>query len=321
MVENRKRLVDATRRLLSIGTKEEEAIQSMTDLGISEEEARSIVLEAKRPKQEQEPLELQASEKPEEKKLPFSRISSKKFESITPLLVGDFDKLLDKGGVKKGDVIVLSGSAGTGKTTFCMEFLYKGAKIKEEKGIFFTISEKPERLKEKFLENFGWDLQQLESKGLFSILSLDIDLIVRALEAKEESEKGSLLIEQEEISLPFPQKLPFTPQRIAFDNISALKVLLKQNMQSFNDYIKSLFQYLKSTDAISIIVDETTSKKDLHLILADGIISLYSIKTNNRRETALEIIKMRNTSHTKKMVPYKITSKGFEVFPLEEVYF
>ncbi|MEM4261546.1 MAG: ATPase domain-containing protein [Candidatus Diapherotrites archaeon] len=317
MIENKKRLVDAARRLLAIGTKEEEVLQSMVDLGISEEEAKSMLVEAKSPKKES----IVTKDITESPKEPFSRISSNNFSKITPLLVGDFDKLLDKGGVKKGDIIVLSGPAGTGKTTFCVEFLYKGAKVKEEKGIFFTIDERPNRLKEKFSENFGWDITELESKNLVSIISLDTDLILRAIEAKEESEKGSLLIEKDEISLPFPEKIPFVPNRIVLDNLSALKVLLKQNLQGFNDYIKALFQYLKSTEAVSIIVDEGQSKKDLHLILADGIINLYSVKTNNRRETALEIIKMRSTSHVKKLVPYRITSKGFEVFPYEETYF
>ncbi len=321
MAENRKRLVDATRRLLAIGTSEKDALQSMVDLGISEEEAKSIVQEAKEPKKPEQSEQPKTTQESYDLSTPFAKISSKDTDSLVPFLVGDFDRLLDKGGVKKGDVILLSGSAGTGKTTFCMEFLYKGAKIKEQKGIFFTIDEKPSRLKEKFSENFYWDLDELEKQGFFAVFSLDTDYIIRAVEAKAESEQGSLMIDQEQVKLPFQDKLPFTPQRIVVDNLSALKVLLKHDVQGFNTYVKSLFQYLKSTEAVSIIVDEAQSKKDLPMILADGIIRLYSVKTKNRRETGLEIIKMRSTSHVKKLVPFRITSKGFEVFPFEEFYY
>ena len=56
MVENKERLVDATKRLLASGTSEDEAKKSMTDIGVSDDEAQSILDEAKNAKSSKKPI-------------------------------------------------------------------------------------------------------------------------------------------------------------------------------------------------------------------------------------------------------------------------
>ncbi|MCH7902575.1 circadian clock protein KaiC, partial [archaeon] len=57
------------------------------------------------------------------------------------------------------------------------------------------------------------------------------------------------------------------------------------------------------------------SRTGVEEFLADGVIVLYNINKDGKRENALEILKLRSSSHKKGLVPYKITSKGITIFP------
>jgi len=49
--------------------------------------------------------------------------------------------------------------------------------------------------------------------------------------------------------------------------------------------------------------------------LSDAYIALYMIRKKNVRERALEVIKMRGTNFVNKIVPFKITESGIQVYP------
>ena len=54
--------------------------------------------------------------------------------------------------------------------------------------------------------------------------------------------------------------------------------------------------------------------------LADAVVVFYNIKVHNTRENALEILKLRSSAHSKKLVPYKITPRGFEIYIDQEIF-
>src|SRR3989338_158496 len=62
-----------------------------------------------------------------------------KFERIQTGIPGLYE--LIEGGIEKGGTILVVGSAGTGKTTFGLQFLYKGAVEFGDPGIFITFEE------------------------------------------------------------------------------------------------------------------------------------------------------------------------------------
>ena len=65
------------------------------------------------------------------------------------------DKLIE-GGFELGSVILLAGGPGTGKTTFCLQFLMEGAK-KGENGLFVSFEETEDDLI-RDAKNYNWDL-------------------------------------------------------------------------------------------------------------------------------------------------------------------
>ena len=67
--------------------------------------------------------------------------------------VPGFDGLIE-GGIPKGRSVLVSGATGTGKTIFCMQYLYNGAKQFKEPGIYVTLDERPNLIREDVLR-FG----------------------------------------------------------------------------------------------------------------------------------------------------------------------
>src|SRR5216117_1670760 len=65
------------------------------------------------------------------------------------------------GGIPRGNIILVAGSAGTGKTTLGVEFVYRGARQFNEPGVIVLFEVAPDKLiRDAAL--FGWDLRGLE---------------------------------------------------------------------------------------------------------------------------------------------------------------
>src|SRR5437899_5161135 len=68
------------------------------------------------------------------------------------------------GGIRWGSIILVAGTAGTGKTTLGVEFVYRGARQFNEPGVIVLFEVAPDKLiRDAAL--FGWDLRELERDG------------------------------------------------------------------------------------------------------------------------------------------------------------
>lgn len=85
-----------------------------------------------------------------------------------------FDGLL-QGGVPQGFSLLACGAPGTGKTIFGLAFAFNGAKQFNETGLYVTIEEQAEKLRDQ-ARQFGWDTVALEKQGKFFFLKIPIDV-------------------------------------------------------------------------------------------------------------------------------------------------
>ncbi len=225
-----------------------------------------------------------------------------------PVRVDTFDELLDDGALERGSIILLSGGAGTGKTTFCMQSLYHGA-LAGEKGIYLSFEESPSQIKKHMKKNFGFDFEKLEREGKIALIKLDALKVSRQVEQRIDEKKGLLEISLSDI------KFPFKPDKICIDSLSALSIAF-DGQETYRIYIKELFELLSSLQAVTFAISETEqipklySKTGTEEFLADGVIVLYNLMTGDKRENGLEILKLRSGKHAKSMVRYEITDKG-----------
>ena len=346
-MKNKERLVDAAKRMTKDGKEDEEIVDALKELGLSKDEAENITLESKENNVETKKNVIPQGDfwetpsgnffsaedqKDQLMKVAETRIEERKARTpdaikreILPLRVSDFDKLIERGGIKRGDTILISGGCGTGKTTFSMQSLYHGA-LHGEKGVYITLEESVEKMKENHRNNFGWDLEGLEREGKLAIIKIDPLTIARAVEAMLTKERGGLYIEFEEFDLPFQLNLPFKPDRVVVDSLSALSIAFMENEQGYRQYLRHLFESLESFNSSNIVLGETEqdpgvySRSGIEEFLADGVVVLYNIKIHNVRQKALEILKLRSSNHEKRIVPYKITSHGIDIFINEELF-
>ena len=235
----------------------------------------------------------------------------KKFLEILPTRVSKFDQLISDGGLERGSTILISGGAGTGKTTFSMQSLYHGA-MNGEKGIYLSFEEEPEKIMAHMKKNYGFDFESLQKRGLVAIIKIDPSTIARSLEESLLEKEGGLKIRLKKISFPF------VPDRVMVDSLSALSIAFEKE-ETYRKYLRELFEALEASQAISFVITETEqnptvySRTGVEEFLADGVVVLYNLKKNEKRENALEILKLRSSKHKKGLVQYRFGQKGLEI--------
>ena len=232
---------------------------------------------------------------------------------VLPAYVSRFDQLVDDKGLERGSTLLVSGGAGTGKTTFSLQSIYYGA-LKGERGIYLSFEEQPAKIRAHMKKNFGWDFDELEKKGLVAVIRIDPAKIAKSIEQSMLEKEGGLKIAMRNI------ELPFVPDRIVVDSLSALSIAFEKE-ETYRKYLRELFEALEASKAVSFVLSETEqnpkvySRTGVEEFLADGVIVLYNMKKDGRRENAMEILKLRSSRHRKGLIPYTFTKNGIEIMP------
>ena len=103
--------------------------------------------------------------------------------------ISGLDAILSSG-IPRGNVILLEGGIGTGKTTMGVEFVYRGASMFGEPGIIVLFEVSPDRLV-RDAACFGWDLPALERQRKLKII-----FTTRQVFRQELQQADSLLLEE-----------------------------------------------------------------------------------------------------------------------------
>jgi circadian clock protein KaiC len=101
--------------------------------------------------------------------------------------VTGLDAILN-GGFPRGNVIVVEGPAGSGKTTLGLEFIYRGASEFDEPGVIVLFEVSPLKLM-RDAATFGWDFPELERQGKVKII-----FTTRSVLQQELQQADSLLL-------------------------------------------------------------------------------------------------------------------------------
>jgi len=139
------------------------------------------------------------------------------------------DKALN-GGIPKKNIVLVSGGAGTGKSTLCMQYLVNGCKM-GEKGLYVSTEQNEEELK-KTASNFGWDLDGLVKSGKLKIVYYDVLITDNFLD---------------KIANIYNQ---FLPKRIVIDSLTTLTDSLLVSIDSQKDQPFTLIRVEESLSPI-----------------------------------------------------------------------
>ncbi len=214
------------------------------------------------------------------------------------------DELLD-GGIPRGNLVVLAGDPGSGKTCFCIEYLYMGAMKHNEPGIYISMEETYDEIIRNGRE-FGYDLESLIKKEM---------LIIEVVELYDFDKLKNLI--EDSIQRISAKRLVIDPGvifRLYFDReLDARKRIM------------SLGKMLKQIDCTTVItneinLDKTRSLFGLEEYVADGVILLYHTKIENRFVRSLGILKMRGTKISERLHPVTIGEHGLKVLSKQELF-
>jgi len=224
--------------------------------------------------------------------------------------ISGLDEML-QGGLPENHIVLVMGSFGTGKTTLGLQFLVEGLR-QSEPCIFISLEED----KDSILKNaasFGWDLSPaIEAKklGLFKLEPSDAKTTITRIKSE----------------LPKFVK-SFGAKRVVLDSVSLLNMMFTDENERRSNLF-NLCQLLRSTGATSLLTAEVkdenqrSSRDGLAEYTADGVLLLQSDENKEGGEVQLtiRIMKMRRTTHSRRVKPYSITDKGITVHAGADVF-
>ena len=228
------------------------------------------------------------------------------------------------GGIPKSNLVLLSGGAGTGKSTMCMHFLIAGAK-KGEKSIYVS-TEQTEKELVKQAEKYSLPLAELVSSGLIKVVFIDI--------LNDESVLEKIRAELK----------TFVPDRVVIDSLStfsefssagdfAREILLRRGgvanravdtvvPQKISErtmvkrMLGMLISSLRSLGATIVMTSELPERGD-HMssdgvseYLVDGVVVLHHLGVGLTQFRSLQVRKMRYTKHSNEIFGYDFAANG-----------
>ncbi len=215
--------------------------------------------------------------------------------------VADLDAMLGIGGYFRGSSVLISGLAGTGKSTFGAAFV-DAACSRGERCLYFAFEESPDQIMRN-MRSVGIDLSRHFDAGLLRF----------------EAARPSLYGFEMHLARMNRDIEEFKPTVIVVDPISAFRgpdIEIHATLVRLADICKtrgitSLFTSLSSTGQQMNESERSVSS------LMDTWISLDDVEANGERNRVLYLLKSRGMNHSKQLREYRLTDHGIELI---EVY-
>lgn len=197
-----------------------------------------------------------------------------------PTGIPGLDEMIE-GGFPFPSVILVAGSAGSGKTTFGQKFLFHGASLGEQ-GLFFTTLSEPTQWMLRFASQFDFIRPECFGK---EVVYVDMGEVLK---------RGT-----PEMLLDFidEKMAEVVPQRVVIDPITVVGTSLKEEYRTF---IFDLSNRLKNWQSTTLLTGEVRPGDPYPAEVAyaaDGIILLMLSDEGDARRKYLEVLKMRGTNH------------------------
>lgn len=215
------------------------------------------------------------------------------------------DELLN-GGVPETHTVLLAGPAGSGKTTFGIEFLYRGVEDENEKGLLVSFEEP----RDEIVQNlpFEWDFEDKIDEGEINIVKYDpyqyediINLIRSSIKEND-------------------------ADRVVIDSLTALSLYV-DSVKDIRKLILDLNEEIRDLDCTAFYVGEirTSSPNEISRygveeFIADGVITLRLSEMGAELSNQILVRKMRGTDHDKKVHPFKFDEDGLKVYANEKAF-
>ena len=220
------------------------------------------------------------------------------------------------GGIPCGNIILISGGSGVGKTTFSMQFLFKGVE-KKEKGVYFTATENVQKLK-RYQSAFNFYDEKYVKSGDITIVDIwNISDKLGLNPHQYTVEEANILFE---VIRDIVKEIG--AKRLVIDSITSLCFRLKSR-ERIRDFIFKLGSSLSVLNCTTFLTSEVApriyqfSQNEIEEFISDGIIFMSDIERKGDLIRTLQIVKMRGTSHSRTKYALNMSSRsGIDLTPI-----
>ncbi len=218
--------------------------------------------------------------------------------------VHDMDNLLEGKGYFRGSTVLISGNAGTGKSSLAMAFAV-GASMRGEHCIYFTFEESASQLTRN-LRSIGVDIAPHLKKGTLNI------------QASRPTFRG---LEEHLVAMTAAVE-EFRPACVVMDPITdftsvGVDLEVKSMLTRGIDYFRHQGITLVLT-ALTSGVTESNGEDPMISSLIDTWVSLQLRTLGNRHRREIFIIKSRGMQHSSETLEMKMSSQGLSLLSIKQ---
>ncbi|HEY9799312.1 MAG TPA: circadian clock protein KaiC [Leptolyngbyaceae cyanobacterium] len=210
------------------------------------------------------------------------------------------DTMLGGKGFFRGSSILLSGTAGTGKSSLCAHFADATCQ-RGEKCLFFAFEESAQQIIRN-MRSIGIDLENAVNQGLLKFQNL------RPTFYGLEMHLVNILSIVNE----------FQPDAVIIDPISNL--IYGSNDIQFKSFITRLIDYFKTKNITTVFTNLNEGNSAFVEYteigvssLADTWILLRTVESNGERNRLIYVLKSRGTSHSNQVREFILTNQGVQL--------
>ncbi|MCO8252754.1 KaiC domain-containing protein [Haladaptatus sp. AB618] len=237
-----------------------------------------------------------------------TNFDDEEFESAIPRIdigIDGLDRMI-QGGVPQHTLMVAIGNAGTGKTTFGLQFL-NHALERGEKAVYVTLEESHQRIVDSATEK-GWPYDEYVEDGKLAVVDLDPIEMANSLSSIR-SELPGLVRD-------------FGATRLVLDSVSLLEMMYEEQATRRNE-IYDFTRSLKEAGVTTMLTSEASddnpyaSRHGIIEYLTDAVFVLRYVRSEDEfieTRLAIEIQKIRDANHSRDIKPYDITDEGISVY-------
>jgi circadian clock protein KaiC len=235
----------------------------------------------------------------------FPRIPEQQFQrqerSSRRLLTGvpGLDEMMG-GGIPEGDVVMLTGPAGSGKTTFATQFVAQGL-TQGESCVVAVFEEFPEAYLAR-AKTSPIDLGEMIEAGRLAVIYL------RPLDLSVDEMLAEILVAVRRLGAA----------RVVIDSLSGFEIALAPTFRA--DFRESLYRLVGALTATGVTVMMTAEVIDAYpggrftnervSFVTDDIVVQRYVEIGGSLRKVLAVVKMRGSEHATDFREYVITSTG-----------
>ena len=221
--------------------------------------------------------------------------------------VKSLDKLFAGGGYTKGSTVLISGTAGTGKTSLAVAFAVDRCKH-GERCLYVSYEESPGQLIQN-MRSVGFDLEKWTKKGLLKIVS---------------TRPAFFGLEMHLLDL-YKILQDFKPSAVVIDPLTSLIGQAEQS--EIQSMLTRMIDALKSksiTGVFTSLVASTASNDTSGEIGVSSLIDTWIVvreleeAMGKRRTRGLYIVKSRGTGHSNDVQKMTFSDAGIHLQPMED---